>query len=79
MTENEIILRRLLWIRHGCPSEALYGDDGEMQCAACPMDFKRMSAHEIDRRWFEAGLRKIAEVTHDAEEQPGGSGRSGKF
>lgn len=32
-------LRRVLWLRHGC--SGLYGDDGEMQCGACSLDFKR--------------------------------------
>lgn len=30
---DELILRRLLWLHHGCPSEYLYGDDGELQCS----------------------------------------------
>lgn len=25
-------LRKWLWLNHGCPIAALYGDDGEMQC-----------------------------------------------
>jgi hypothetical protein len=41
-------LRRLLWLRHGCKFAALYGDDGEMQCAECGVDFKRMTAEQID-------------------------------
>jgi hypothetical protein len=34
-------VRQLLWIRHG--HKSLYGDDGEMQCAACMpnFDYKR--------------------------------------
>ena len=41
-------LRKLLWIRHGCYTSVLYGDDGEMQCNSCVLDFKRMSAKEIE-------------------------------
>lgn len=41
MTDGEMTLRRLLWLRHGCRFSALYGDDGEMQCHACALDFKR--------------------------------------
>lgn len=33
--------RRELWLNHGHPFSALYGDDGEMQCHTCPFDFKR--------------------------------------
>lgn len=48
MDENKK-LRELLWLRHGCSISALYGDDGEMQCGACLIDFKRASAEDIER------------------------------
>lgn len=53
MTNDEKTLRRLLWLRHGCPPHTLYGDDGEMQCnrPGCMIDFKRMSASEIEDNW----------------------------
>jgi hypothetical protein len=38
-------LRKLLWLNHGCAS--LYGDDGEMQCSKCLLDFKRDSIEKI--------------------------------
>ena len=41
-------LRKLLWLRHGCTS--LYGDDGEMQCNSCMIDFKRDSIKSIAHR-----------------------------
>ena len=56
------VLRRLLWLRHGCPMNALYGDDGEMQCGKCGIDFKRMSASEIEARWQSIGSRAISEA-----------------
>lgn len=34
-------LRMEWWTGHGCPFSALYGDDGEMQCNRCGVDFKR--------------------------------------
>lgn len=40
-------LRKLLWLRHGCMG--LYGDDGEMQCSKCMIDFKRDSVDKIER------------------------------
>lgn len=49
--------RRLLWLRHGC--EGLYGDDGEMQCGMCRMDFKRDDPESIERRWRERGLASL--------------------
>lgn len=48
MNNDEKILRGLLWLHHGC--QGLYGDDGEMQCAACMIDFKRDSVAEIERK-----------------------------
>jgi organic radical activating enzyme len=45
------VLRRTLWLRHGCPINALYGDDGEMQCGKCGIDFKRMTVPEIEAIW----------------------------
>jgi hypothetical protein len=40
--EVERLLRKEWWINHGHDYHALYGDDGEMACNACPADFKRM-------------------------------------
>lgn len=49
---DEQTLRRLLWLIHGCPLFDLYGDDGEMQCGACMIDFKRDSPETIERKLF---------------------------
>jgi len=45
LSENKK-LRRLLWLSHGC--QGLYGDDGEMQCNECRIDFLRDSADDIE-------------------------------
>jgi hypothetical protein len=47
----ELKLRQLLWLNHGCIS--LYGDDGEMQCGQCGIDFKRDPVDLIERRLME--------------------------
>lgn len=47
-TERE--LRREWWLNHGHDFSALYGDDGEMQCALCPADFKRDALDDIRKR-----------------------------
>ena len=52
--------RRLLWLRHGCEQIALYGDDGEMQCNKCMLDFRRMTASEIDDHFLDAGQKAFA-------------------
>ncbi len=46
--DGTILLRQLLWLNHGCDLKYLYGDDGEMQCTKCKIDFKRFSAQEIE-------------------------------
>jgi hypothetical protein len=45
--------RRLLWLAHGCPVSALYGDDGEMSCGNCGVDFKRFTPAQIKEKWAE--------------------------
>jgi hypothetical protein len=45
-------LRELLWLNHGCSIDVLYGDDGEMQCHTCVVDFKRMTPQQIIERWM---------------------------
>lgn len=54
-------LRKLLWLRHGCPRYTLYGDDGEMQCnnPSCMIDFKRDSIETIKQRWQSHGQKLI--------------------
>ena len=43
--KNEKTLRYWLWLKHG--HTELYGDDGEMQCQRCMLDFKRDSVERI--------------------------------
>jgi len=33
-------LRKYIWLNHGCEITSLYGDDGQMQCGKCMIDFK---------------------------------------
>ena len=46
MDENKE-LRKLLWLTHYNHFKHLYGDDGEMQCFECRLDFKRDSIEDI--------------------------------
>lgn len=57
---SEMILRELLWLRHGCDFSALYGDDGEMQCHSCKIDFKRIPADKMKERFIQLGEEVIA-------------------
>lgn len=40
-----VLLRQLLFKEHPCPGK--YGDDGELQCSRCHIDFRRDSVAEI--------------------------------
>jgi len=65
MKEENEKLRKLLWLRHGCPFSALYGDDGEMQCHVCELDFKRDSIEKIEQRFYDMGLEKYKKSLKD--------------
>lgn len=43
-------LRKLLYLTHLIHFKYLYGDDGEMQCAKCMLDFKRDPIEKIERQ-----------------------------
>ncbi len=58
LRESEMMLRRLLW-EHHASGHGLYGDDGEMQCNTCLLDFKRDSIDEIERVFLQARLRDM--------------------
>ncbi len=61
INEENMALRKLLWLNHGCGFGALYGDDGEMQCHQCMLDFKRSSVEIIDHRIEETRRNKCIE------------------
>jgi hypothetical protein len=49
--KENINLREQIWLRHGCIPPALYGDDGEMQCSACGVDFRSDPIARILEFW----------------------------
>src|SRR6266436_9040792 len=51
-------LRQQLWLSHGC--DALYGDDGEMQCGRCYIDFKRDTWEQIAKQFARALAERLA-------------------
>lgn len=72
MTGEEITLRRLLWLYHGCPSPALYGDDGEMQCNnfevhGTTMDFKRDTVEMLEEKLVAPEYRKVFQLMKNPE------------
>lgn len=49
--------RKKLWLSHG--HSGLYGDDGEMQCGTCLIDFKRDSLQSIEDRVQQIAMASI--------------------
>lgn len=47
LIEENKALREWVWLNHGHPLSAMYGDDGERQCHACNTDFKRVPMEKI--------------------------------
>lgn len=60
--QENVALRRELWLEHGAQHHpaALYGDDGEMSCNACRIDFKRMTVEQIRERLHACALERAA-------------------
>jgi hypothetical protein len=56
--DETAIGKSLLWRNHGCPIEALYGDDGKMDCNKCLIDFKALSFSQIEERLFRIRKRE---------------------
>lgn len=63
-------LRQMLWLRHGCPVHALYGDDGKMDCNHCMIDFKGAEPGDIEYRFRELGRRAAIASQEKAKVQP---------
>jgi hypothetical protein len=69
-TEEKLAeLRKLLWLRHGCSINRLYGDDGEMQCNSCMIDFKRDSLEVINKRFKQQAEAALEEAKGDNENE----------
>ena len=59
MNNDELRLRYLLWAQHPCGGK--YGDDGEMQCGACGVDFRRDSPASIEAKIVRANTERLAQ------------------
>jgi len=60
--EENMILRRLLWLYHG-HKEGLYGDDGEMQCAECRLDYKRDNIELIEKHFNDMEIKRMLDFS----------------
>jgi hypothetical protein len=60
---TELLIRMFLWEGHG-HNDQLYGDDGEMQCGVCRVDYKRDSLDVLVEHArvaaLETGLKKLS-------------------
>ena len=65
LLKDTMILRKLLWLRHGCSFFDLYRDDGEMQCCKCFIDFKRDSVELIKRKFMHINQVVLSEYLKD--------------
>lgn len=70
LLEENRILRYLLAMAHDGPKHRIYGDDGELQCSVCWIDFVRDSAQGIKRKIEEAGMRELQRAIEAGEWPP---------
>lgn len=54
--DENLVLRRLLWMRHGCPTTYLYRDDKQLLCTYCCIDFALLTPEHILERFIRGGL-----------------------
>jgi len=61
----EYMLRKLLFHQHSGLEKTcmLYGDDGELQCQSCDIDFLRDSGEDIESRLMWIGMQKLIQET----------------
>jgi len=69
---EEWTLREILWLHHGCDQAMLYGDDGEMQCAAQKhipfwVDFRRDPAELIKWKLASVEYKNMFEMPLDGK------------
>ena len=70
LEQENRLLRYMLARAHDGAGHRIYGDDGELQCPVCWIDFVRDSAHEIQRKLEEAGMRELQKAIANGEWPP---------
>ena len=65
MSEDERMLRQMLWEEHSCDMK--YGDDGERQCGACVIDFMRDSVETIREQINKRNHKRLIEFCQSEE------------
>lgn len=74
LEEENRTLRYLLAVGHDSVSHRIYGDDGELQCPVCHIDFVRDPAKDIKRKLEESGMRELRQAIFDGLWPPKNSG-----
>lgn len=62
-------LRSEWWVNHGCPTGALHGDDREMACNRCGIDFKRTPIALLAEVVSERRMQRSKELAAKTEVQ----------
>lgn len=72
--EDTLLLRREWWLTHCIASNHVpYGDDGEMDCNTCMIDFRREPVREIIRRLHNRALEQLALAQQSPPSTPAGN------
>jgi hypothetical protein len=64
---DNVRLRYLLARQHDGPRHMIYGDDGELQCGACFIDFRRDSVPDIEKKLHASGMRELQRMIDSGE------------
>lgn len=71
LSDVEMKYRRELWLGHHHDPAALYGDDGEMQCAICCVDYRRALLADVEYAAHGARLEHVRKALARAPEERG--------
>jgi len=65
-SKTERMVREFIWLNHGHGILPLYGDDGELQCSKCMIDFKRMPLDELLEKVERIRIKEVFESQDDS-------------
>ena len=61
-------IRQRVWLNHGSHlNHGLYGDDGEMQCSQCGLDFKVIPFEQIPELEMRSAIKSLTTVKQQAQ------------
>jgi hypothetical protein len=69
MPDEEHTLRYMLWLNHGrLTGHYLYGDDGELNCNSCGIDFRRHTVKSILDALSEQNMTRVIKTYATADD-----------